>query len=69
MLRKQINLAQRELFLDFIGNLDRITVLWLITELTSDSVNEADNINSAVDIKIQNIVKIQLISTVTRSGV
>ncbi len=69
MLRKQINLAQRELFFDFIGNLDRITVLWLITELTSDSVNEADNINSAVDIKIQNIVKSQLISTVTRSGV
>ncbi len=69
MLRKQTNLAQRELFLDFIGNLDRITVLWLITELTSDSVNEADNINSAVDIKIQNIVKTQLISTVTRSAV
>ncbi len=52
-----------------LGNLDRITVLWLITESASDSMNEPYNINSALDIKIQNIVKTLLISTVTRSAV
>ncbi len=54
---------------DFIGNLDRITVLRLITESASDLLNEPYNINSAMDIKIQNIVKTLLISTVTRSAV
>ncbi len=54
---------------DFIGNLDRITVLRLIMESASDSMNEPFNINSALDIKIQNIVKTLLISTVTRSAV
>ncbi len=56
----------RGFFFDFIGNLDRIPVLWLITESGSDSLKEPYNINSAMDIKIQNIVKTLLISTVTR---
>ncbi len=42
MQGKQVNSAQRE----FIGNLDRIAVLRLITESASDSLNEPDNINS-----------------------
>ncbi len=51
---------------DFIGTLNRITVLRLITESASDSLNEPYNINSALDIEIQNIVKTLLNSTVTK---
>ncbi len=46
----------------FIGNLDRITVLRLITESASDSLNEPYNNNSEMDINIQNKVKHYLLA-------
>ncbi len=62
-------LAQRELNMIFIGNLDTITALRLITESASDSLNEPYNINSEMDINIQSIVNTIFIRTVTRSTV
>ncbi len=66
-----MNLAQMGLFIYCIGDLDRITVLQLITELARDSLNKPYNMNSAREIiyiyfftfyiKIQNIVKTLLI--------
>ncbi len=68
-VRETGQFSSKGIIFDFIGNLDRITVLRLITESASDSLNEPYNINSAMDIKIQNRVKTLLISTVTRSAV
>ncbi len=68
-VRETGKFSSKGIIYDFIGNLDRITVLRLITESASDSLNEPYNMNSALDIKIQNIVKTLLISTVTRSAV
>ncbi len=58
--------SSKGIIYDFIGNLNKITVLRLITESVCNSLNEPYNINSALDIKIQNIVKTLLNSTVTR---
>ncbi len=68
-VRETDQCSSKGIIYDFIGNLDRITVLRLITKSASDSLNEPYNINSALDIKIQNIVKTLLNSTVTRSAV
>ncbi len=68
-VRETGQFSSKGIIYDFIGNLNRITVLRLISESASDSLNEPYNINSALDIKIQNIVKILLNSTVTRSAV
>ncbi len=45
-----MNLAQMGLFIYCIGDLDRITVLQLITELARDSLNKPYNMNSAREI-------------------
>ncbi len=45
-----MNLAQIGLFIYCIGDLDRITVLQLITELARDSVYKPYNMNSAREI-------------------
>ncbi len=68
-VRETGQFSSNGIIFDFIENLDRITVLRLITESASDSLNEPYNINSAMDIKIKNIVKTLLISTVTRLAV
>ncbi len=57
VVRETGQFSLKGIIYDFIGNLDRITVLRLITESASNSLNEPYKINSAVDIKIQHIVK------------
>ncbi len=69
IVRETGQFSSKGIICDFIGNLNRLTVSRLITESASDSLNEPYNIYSALDIKIQNIVKTLLNSIVTRSAV
>ncbi len=56
-VRETGQFSSKGIIYDFIDNLNRSTVLRLITESASDSLNEPYNLNSALDIKVQNIVK------------
>ncbi len=52
-VREKGQFSSKGIIYDFIGNLNKITILQLITESASDSLNEPYNISSALDITIQ----------------
>ncbi len=70
-VREAAQFSLKGIIYDFIGNLkhNHCFMADFKAESASDPLNEPFNINSALYIKIQNVMKTLLNSTVTRSAV